>query len=99
MARLLSSLLLLSYSDSFVPRGAVVRSAVALNARRADPRRDEDTRSLAEKMFGDVTKVFSFGKEEEEKVVVEQGPLDASRAISEIDQRAASAGSTGTSSS
>ena len=90
MARLLSSLLLLSYSDSFVPRGAVVRSAVALNARRADPRRDEDTRSLAEKMFGDVTKVFSFGKEEEEKVVVEQGPLDASRAISEIDQRAAS---------
>ena len=90
MARLLSSLLLLSYSDSFVPRGAVVRSAVALNARRADPRRDEDTRSLAEKMFGDVTKVFSFGKEEEEKVVVEQGPLDASRAISEIDRRAAS---------
>jgi signal recognition particle GTPase len=67
-----------------------VRSAVALNARRADPRRDEDTRSLAEKMFGDVTKVFSFGKEEEEKVVVEQGPLDASRAISEIDRRAAS---------
>merc|ERR1719247_1569446 len=68
-------------------------STSALFARRPDPRREadlNDNRSLAEKMFGDVTKIFSFGQEEEEKVVVEQGPLDAGRAINAIDERAAS---------
>ena len=55
-----------------------------------DPRREPDTRSLAEKMFGDVSNLFNFGDNSEEKIVREQGPLDAGRAISDIDSRAAS---------
>ena len=57
-----------------------------LNA-RPDLRREPDTRSLAEKMFGDVANLFNFGDNSEEKIVMEQGPLDAGRAISDIDSR------------
>jgi len=59
-------------------------------APRPDDRRNqEDTRSLGQKMFGDLFKPF-FPDEKPEKTVTEQGPLDASRAISDIDVRAAS---------
>jgi hypothetical protein len=49
-------------------------------------------RSLGERMFGDVLgglKKAVSGEPVVEKVVVEQGPLSADRAISEIDARAA----------
>lgn len=71
-----------------LPRNAV-HSTPLTTMPAVDPRRQEDERSLAAKMFGDL---FSFAtpKDEEEKVVVEAGPLDATKAISDIDKRAAS---------
>mmetsp|Transcript_66628 Transcript_66628/g.130655 ORF Transcript_66628/g.130655 Transcript_66628/m.130655 type:complete len:237 (-) Transcript_66628:236-946(-) len=80
--------LLAAYSTAFNTR---VPLAVRITRPQyaVDPRRQEDNRPLAEKMFGSL---FSFGKpkEEAEKIVVEAGPLDAGKAISDIDKRAAS---------
>lgn len=74
-------------STSFLaPAPRIISSHSFLKA--VDPRREEDPRSLAEKMLGDL---FSFTKPEpEKKVVTEAGPLDAGKAISDIDKRAAS---------
>jgi len=78
--------LLLERVSSFVPSWHP--TPTRLTHLKVDPRRQADTRSLGEKMFGDLGKIFK-GDEQEEKVVVEKGPLDASKAISDIDRRAA----------
>jgi len=84
----IASIALLSLGASaFAPAHHPAPLRSLTNLYDVDPRRQADSRSLAEKMFGTLTSAFSGG-EQEEKVVVEQGPLEASKAISEIDQRA-----------
>ena len=84
------ALVLLRGADSFAPtrRRLIGTSRLVLSV---DPRRQQDTRSLGEKMFGDVFGGLKnlVSPEEPETTVVEQAPLDAARAISAIDQRAA----------
>jgi len=79
--------------SSFAPLGQRSFLASRHGALSAvDPRRETDSRSLGERMFGDVLGGLQKavnGEPVVEKVVVEQGPLSADRAISEIDARAA----------
>ena len=55
---------LLVPATAFVPSGQHGRLSHAKLFSR-DPRREEDTRPLAQKMFGDVLNLFSGDKEEE----------------------------------